>query len=425
MSICPVFSVFSYYVSIRLVQKPNFSFQDQTTVMLLSTFKRNDEKLTRFVAFLWGLLPLVFLLTYFRKDRFNNYKIFRQVFYHFKDHISLYAPYPTEHMDMNHYGPLFSLIIAPFAILPDVLGIFLWNLANAFFLFWAIKKVVPPISRFNIVIMLLSVEMANSLFVCQFNATVAALILLSFYYTDKGKDIWATLCIMIGFYVKLYGIVGLAFFLFSKHKKMFVGGLVLWGLVLFGLPMLFSSPEYVLKTYQEWITIIGEKNATNLILYSDQDISIAGFIRRILHWPALSSAPFIIGGLALIGILYLKFMDTVSNELKLLLCSTVLMFPVLFSSGTEHPTFIIAMTGVAIWMSNDQVRQQKFWWPLVFLLIVFAGLGATDLFGKTFRVFMVRYSLKVVPFAIAWFMILYQLFMERLRGKLLMQKVGE
>lgn len=391
--------------------------------MQLSAIDKNEDTRSRLLGLLWGILPLVFLITYYRKDRFNNYKIFRQVFYHFKDQLSLYAAYPTEHMDLNHYGPLFSLIIAPFAMLPDVLGIFLWNLANAFFLFWAIRKVVPSVSRFNMVIMLLTVEMANTLFVCQFNSAVAALILLSFYYTDKGKDLLATLCIMVGFYVKLYGIVGLAFFLFSKNKKMFIGGLVLWGVVLFVLPMLFSSPEYVLKTYQEWIAIIGEKNGDNLRLYSDQDISLTGFIRRQLQWQEMPSAPFILGGLVLIGILFLKFMDTIRYELKLLLCATVLVFPVLFSSGTEHPTFVIAMTGVAIWLSNDAVKPMRFWWPLVFLLIVFAGIAPTDLFGKPVRVFIVKYSLKVVPFALAWFMMLYQLYAGRLIGKLLMHKV--
>ena len=50
---------------------------------------------------------------------------------------------------------------------------------------------------------------------------------------------------MLGTMVKLYGIVGLAFFLFSKHRGKLVMWLAIWAAVMFAAPMLISSPEYV------------------------------------------------------------------------------------------------------------------------------------------------------------------------------------
>jgi len=52
----------------------------------------------------------------------------------------LYAQYPLEFFDSNHYGPFFSIIIAPFAVLPHPLGLFFWQVLMALALFVAIRK---------------------------------------------------------------------------------------------------------------------------------------------------------------------------------------------------------------------------------------------------------------------------------------------
>ncbi len=41
---------------------------------------------------------------------------------------------------MNHYGIFFSLLIAPFAVMPDWMGIALWNVANTAIFLYAIHK---------------------------------------------------------------------------------------------------------------------------------------------------------------------------------------------------------------------------------------------------------------------------------------------
>ena len=60
----------------------------------------------------------------------NNYLIFKYVFWHTIQGKSLYALSPAEFEDCNHYGPVFSLIIAPFAVLPDFIGMLLWLLIS-------------------------------------------------------------------------------------------------------------------------------------------------------------------------------------------------------------------------------------------------------------------------------------------------------
>ena len=73
---------------------------------------------------LWLLLPVVGAVM--KLHSCNNFLIFRGVFWHALNGTSLYAPYPAEHFDTNHYGPLFSLVIAPFAAMPLFVGLLLW-----------------------------------------------------------------------------------------------------------------------------------------------------------------------------------------------------------------------------------------------------------------------------------------------------------
>ena len=66
---------------------------------------------------------------------FNNYIIFKQSFFHLVYQKDLYALYPSEYWDYYKYSPTFALFMAPLAILPNFIGLLLWELINALPLF--------------------------------------------------------------------------------------------------------------------------------------------------------------------------------------------------------------------------------------------------------------------------------------------------
>lgn len=119
-----------------------------------------------------------------------------------------------------------------------------------------------------------------------------SIIIASFYCIEK--DITAACFIMIGTFVKLYGIVGLAFFFFSKHKVKFVAALIGWAVLFFVLPMAITSPEYIIDQYKEWHVSLAGKNMENMFskmqnqsllgrcaagvcLHSDEHVAIRSF----------------------------------------------------------------------------------------------------------------------------------------------------
>ena len=95
----------------------------------------------RFITILWFALALATVVqNVWIAGKFNNYLIFDGVFWHTFKQLPLYLPYPDEYFDTNHYGILFSAVIAPFALLPKWIGCTLWIMANAAFLYWAIAS---------------------------------------------------------------------------------------------------------------------------------------------------------------------------------------------------------------------------------------------------------------------------------------------
>ena len=167
----------------------------------------------------------------------------------------------------------------------------------------------------------------------QFNIIIAAIIVASFYCIEKEKDISAACLIMIGTFVKLYGIVGLAFFFFSKHKVKFVLALIGWALVCFVLPMLISSPEYVIDQYKEWYLSLSDKNMENMFS-GGQNQSLLGLVRKISHVATYSDLWLIIPGILAFCYPYLRIKQYGNIAFRYAFLASVLMFVVLFSTGS-------------------------------------------------------------------------------------------
>jgi len=233
----------------------------------------------RTILALWMLLSVVAMVLKLNRSD-NNFRIFRGVFWHTIEGLPLYEAYPAEYFDINHYGPFFSIVIAPFAVMPVWLGLLFWNIALSLTLYFAISRSGFQYGQKLFLFWFCSETLLTSLFMQQFNITIAAIIIASFFLIEKERDFWAAFLIILGTLVKLYGVVGLAFFLFSHHKTRFTLSLLFWALVLFAAPMLISSPQYIMQQYAEWVACLGGKNVENIHSIA-QNISALGMVRRI------------------------------------------------------------------------------------------------------------------------------------------------
>lgn len=371
------------------------------------------------LAFLWFAVPPVLTLIKFRggPGSYNNYLIYKHVFWNVVQQHNLYDFYPGLYLYQNHYGPTFSMVIAPFALLPDALGMILWSMANAGLLFYAIRKLPMQQKETNMVIAIVVLEMFGSIQSQQFNPMLCGWIILSFVFLMNRSAGPAAFFIAGGLLVKLYGIVGLAFTPFTgKYRSMTIWMLISL-VVLVCIPMLYSDPHFVLQSYADWYHRLVGKNRENIMTnLTDgmQDISFMGMVRRMTGWYGLPNSWFVLPAGLLTLLPMVKRNCFGEHRYRMFFLAQVLIGVVIFSTSAESPTYIIAVTGFAIWYAAFGDGKSVWMKGLLGLLFLLTILSSTDLFPAVLRNAWVKpYALKALPCVLAWLVITWQLLWYR------------
>ena len=340
---------------------------------------------------------------------YNNYLIFKGVFTNTLQERNIFLQYPDLYFDSNHYGIFFSLLIAPFAMMPDGFGAVLWNVASTLVFLYAVYKLPFSDAKKSFFAWLCLQEFITAATYFQFNIILTGLLILSAVYIYERKETQSAFTILIGTFVKIYGIVGLSAFFFIKNKLKFILSFVAIALLFFVLPMLISSKEFGIQSYFDWYTSLSGKNLENQALGTRQDYSLMGVVRRVLGNAEISNLIFLIPGFLLFMLPYLRIKQFKFLPFQLMILASTLLFVVLFSSGSESPTYIIAVSGVMIWF-----LMQKKWTKvdigLLIFVMIFTCFAFSDLFPKSIKeeVF-IKYSTKAIPCIIIWFRVMYEL----------------
>jgi hypothetical protein len=393
--------------------------KDYTSALVkkLNTLVKNKS----FVLVIWfglSLFPVTReVMQHTEKNtHYNDYIIYKHTFLNLIQQHSLFGPQPQYYFDLNHYGPVFALIIAPFTFLPDSIAVFLWVIFISWILYLAIMK-LPFTQPQCLAILLLSAPcIMGSAQNQQVNPLIAALVIFSFIFIRNKQDFWAALMIILGTAIKLYGIVGLAFFFFSDNKLKLILSMIFWSVILFALPMLFSSPAYIIKIYHDWYPDLLAKNADNL-LSNRTYICVMGMISKIFKYPRVSNLVVLGPALVLFVLTYIRIKYWKNLQYQLLILASVLIFTVIFSSGSEPPTYIIAFVGVGIWFMNLDRPLTGF----EIFLIIFAFYvtnAPSDIFPKYLRDnYVMPYKLIALPSFVIWLKIIYELFTRKFEKK--------
>ncbi len=363
---------------------------------------------------LWFGLSFFAVLSEIIRSELNNYLIFKYVYVHTMERINLYADYPALYEDSNHYGPVFSLVIAPFASMPDKLGVFFWVMLNTAALYFAIRKLPLQEKYQNAILILCAHEMMTAAAWLQINPLIAACIILGFCFINENKNGPALFFILLASFIKIYGIVGFAFFFFSRNKINFILWTAVWATVFLLAPSLLAPPSYIIQCYRDWYDSLVFKADKNIHLAGNdlQDISVMGMLRRIFKWTWLKDTQVILPALIAFGGQYFNYKYFSDMRFRLYMLCSVLIFTVIFSNGSENPTYIIAFPAVCIWYVMQPPSR------LVNIVFVFALLltsfSYSDLFTPYVRLHIVRpYSLKALPCFLVWVIITVQVYTQQ------------
>jgi hypothetical protein len=325
----------------------------------------------------------------------NNFLIFRAASRHLIAGSDLYTLYPAEHADLYKYSPTFALLFAPFAFLPLLPAIFLWNALNAGALFVALGMVLPRRAA-NIARAIVFLDMLGSLQNAQSNALVAALIIFTFAAYERHHTALGSLAAVGGAFIKLFPLAGVSFAIFHPRKVRVALAVVASSVLLLALPLLVTSPAILRAQYASWRAL----GATDAAIH--RGYTVMQMLENVLHqgWP---NWPIQLLGVAILlaPVLFQRSRWHEWERRRLYLCS-VLVFCVIFNHQAESPTFVVAVSGVAIWFAA-LTKPSRWEWTLFVSIVVLTILSSSDIMPDAIqRDFFDRYRFKTVPLIVLW-----------------------
>ena len=333
---------------------------------------------------------------------YNNYVIFEKSFQHLTENKDLYIAYPEEQWDLFKYTPTFAAFFGIFAIFPDWLGLSLWNLLNAFILLLAVYYLPKfTLQQKSLILLITLVELMTSMQNSQSNALIAGLLILTFGLLEKDKFILATLCVLFSVFIKLFGIVGFALFLFYPHKWKLTLYTFLWTILLLAVPLLFISIGQYKFLFSSFGKMLSQDHAASY------GYSVMGWLNS---WFGIMVNKYylVLTGALVFLISFLKMNSFKYYTFRILTLASILILIVIFNHKAESPTFIIAMAGVSLWFVASPKNYINV--VLFILAFLFTSLSPTDIFPRFIREEYVNpYSLKVLPCILIWFKITYDL----------------
>ena len=336
--------------------------------------------------------------------QYNNYVIFKQAHFHLLAGKNMYALYLQECWDYYKYSPAFALLFGVFAYLPDLVGLIGWNLLNALILYFAIRKLPGTENRRrNAMLLFTAFELITSLQSAQSNGLMAGLIIFAFVFLENRNYLLATLFICLSIYIKLFGMVAILLFIFYPEKWKLALYTAMWALLLFLLPLLVVPHHELFHLYTQWWDLVKTDppttNGLSVMHWLNDWFGISMNTARMVAMPlglVLLLAP-------LIRVKYYK-----NSLFRISMIASLLIWVVIFNHKAESPTFVIAMSGVALWYYAMPRKNMDM--VLAIIALVFTSLSVTDLFPPFLREsFVYPYAIKAFPCILVWLRIVHEL----------------
>lgn len=337
---------------------------------------------------------------------YNNYLIFKNSYQHLSENKNLYQPYVGEYYDLYKYSPTFAFLMAPFTWIPTLAGLLAWDLLNVLVLFFALWKIPFRLARDRLfAIAFIIIEMITSIQNHQSNGLIAGLIILGFMAMENRKTALASLLIVLTIFIKLFGIIALILFIFYPGKLKIAAYTLGWTVLLGIAPLILVPWDILVSQYRDWIQLIQVDSGTY------DGLSVMSWLNT---WFGLDFPGIYIRLTGLFFLLFplIKVKMYPVTDYRLLFLASVLVWMVIFNHMAESPTFIIAVSGIAIWYFTRPFNRWNLF--ILIMVIVFTVLSPTDIFPPVIKKnFTEPYVVRVVPCILAWLKITHDMIRYR------------
>ena len=337
----------------------------------------------------------------------NNFLIFRGAFENLRAGRDLYAAYPDRYADHFKYSPTFALLFAPFAIVPVSVGLLCWNVLNAAALWAALSRLFPPRSAV-IALAIVLPELLGNVQNAQSNALISALVVAAHLALDAGRPATAAGAIAAGTFVKLFPLAATVLAMMRPRVLRFAAAAFAVFGVFAALPLVLIPPAQLAAQYASWLAI--ERTDALAGVAAPDPWLVGGVMQQIRLWTGVHWAnwPMQIAGVALlITPLAFRRPQWEDPTFRLRALASVLVFMVIFNHQAESSSFVIAMTGIAIWYVASERRAVDH--VLLGACLVLVSLDASSLVPDAVRRDVVRYGVKAIPCIAVWIVLQLEL----------------
>jgi hypothetical protein len=371
-------------------------------------FLKAISKVVTNLNFLLGLLIVtaigVALQQYYFSDVHAwNAEIFKMSYYDLVNHTNPYIgghTYKGLNLDLFKYSPSFAFLYAPLAIMPLWANLATWNLLNLVLFFFAIKSLPFNDIKKSIIIWLALPELILSTQNSQCNVLIAALLILGFTALENKNLLLATLCIVLTVYIKLFGAIAFLLFLFYPNKFKAILYTLMWGLIIFLLPLLTVPFNELLNIYKEWGVMLKQDNSISW------GLSAMGIIGS---WLSIDKTIIQAIGLILLCIPLIRTSLYPNTHFRLLYLCSVLIWVVTFNHRAESASYVIAVTAMAIWLVMQNPK--SFLAFTLILAIVITSFAHSDILPLSFKAnYIIPYNIKGIPSFIMWIVLQFNIF---------------
>jgi hypothetical protein len=240
-----------------------------------------------------------------------------------------------------------------------------------------------------------AIELLTSIQNFQSNALIAALIIGTFICFERGWPEAAALCVILGAFVKIFGLAaGLLVFFYPRKGRFFMVAVVA-GILLLVAPLLVVPLEELRWQYRSWFELL------RIDYEAKEKLSVMSWLRGWFGADLPNSVVQIFGAsLLLLALLWRNRYSDRAFRLRFL--TSLLVFLVIFNHKAESPMFILAVSGVAIWYAASNGST----WRMVLMgfVVVVTSLATTDLLPRHIReTWISPFAVKTFPCIVAWF----------------------
>ncbi len=335
--------------------------------------------------------------------QYNNYIIFKNSSFHLFQQLNLYTHYPKEHYDLFKYTPSFALIFGLFAVMPNALGLFVWNLLNVGLPILGFSQLLGLNNKTKPLLLLLLIpEMLTSVLNSQSNGLILGLMMLGLAAIQRENTLKAVIFICITGFIKLFGIALFAVFLLYPNqlkKAILMSFLII--LILFALPLIVTPFETLIQQYKNYFDLL-KNDGNTFVKYS--------VIAWLNTWFHLNIGKNVIIGIGLIiQLIPLFFQSDFLKDNRIVYGFSWMIWVVIFNHMAESATFIIAVGAIMAFLSLKDKISSYYLIALV-LLFFLTELGPSDLYPRYLRIWIVETAqLKVFPCIVFWVMMLFDM----------------